>query len=408
MENKPRYMKRINIVLTILFLAFIMFIFCATLATDFVGLYDHARLMVHLDDYLDDDWNALDLFSARISSVSEYLNQCLFLKEEMGWFNSSLQYAIGKNIVTTGGAEMATLTTGHLYDLTKSYDMTERVNELVELRDSLPEDLPFLYVYDHPTVYSEDMFPDGFTALDRSDDNADQLISLLNENGIPTIDSREVINASGLGYDELLFYTDQHWTALSALVMSKSVVEWMNENVGFDLDPQLLDLSNFESYTYDKLFLGKYGQRIGTWNIDPDDITLYWPTYDTDITRYTLNNGNETTVRGEFYDSVIKHERLVLDEGRDYSTSAYMDYGLTEDMEIYTNHNVDNDITVMVLKDSFASPICAFTSLSANKVIGLDMRKLEGSVLSYVEEYDPDILIVAYSQKMLTDFVYHF
>ena len=175
---------------------------------------------------------------------------------------------------------------------------------------------------------------------------------------------------------------------------------------GVELPSERLDIDQFETELHENLFLGKYGQRVGTRNIDPDDITVYWPKYDTNISRYTNYLGRVTELEGPFKESVIRWNYLKRGSGG-YNIQAYFDYGLTENHDIYTNPD-GADCTVLLLKDSYSASIGAFLSLVCDNVIGMDMRRTGTSFEQLVEKYEPDVVVVAYSMQMLRDDAYDF
>lgn len=409
MENKPNKLQfRIDVVLSVLFLAMIFFFGIMTVATDHEAIYKHATRLSDLEAYLEDpeDYSHWDLFEARIKSLDSYLASNLYKATELGYFNSSFQYAIGKDLINTGSSQMLTLTSGHLYDLQNYVPMENKIQEISALRDSLNGEIPFLFVYEHPTIYSDDQMPEGYKALDYSDEIAAEVVSLLDEKQIDYLDSRAILPASGVPMAEYLMYTDQHWSTRASMIMAQSVAEKISELTGRELDVSRLDIDRFETETYEKLFLGKYGQRIGTGNIDPDDITVYWPKYDTNIRRTTFYLNNWTKVEGPFKESVLR--KKYLNRGKNgYNLSAYFDYGLTENYEYYRNDDAA-DCTVLLLKDSYSASIGAFLSLVVDNVVSMDMRRANTPFDKLVEDYAPDVVVVAYSMQMLRDDAYDF
>ena len=206
--------------------------------------------------------------------------------------------------------------------------------------------------------------------------------------------------------EEYLMYTDQHWSTRASMIMAKSIAAKISEMTGRELDPSRLDIENFETEVHEKLFLGKYGQRIGVRNIDPDDITLYWPKYETNIHRKTNYLGNVTEIEGSFKDSVIRWN--YLGRGSDgYNIKAYFDYGLTENYDVYTNPD-GADCTILLLKDSYSASVGAFLSLVADKVVAVDMRRSYSSFEHLIKTNEPDIVVMAYSMQMLRDDAYDF
>lgn len=414
--NKPANDKgkklqyRIDLVLTALFLVTIFFFGIMTPIMNFDGIYDAGRLMSNLAPHLPDpdNYNAWDMFCARIRSVDTYLSSNIYLSEQMGYLNSSFQYGLGKNLIATGATKMITLNSGHLYDLQNYVPMQGAAEEIVDLKNRYAQDMPFVFMYEHPTVYEDTQMPEGYGEMDYSDEIANEITTLLADAGVDVMDSRVILPATGLPIEEYLMYTDQHWATRAGLILAQELAEKTEEKTGIDLKTELLDIDQFETETYPELFLGKYGQRVGTGNIAPDDITIYYPKYETNITRETLYASKHETVSGSFADAAIRWHRLEPDEGKTWNKQAYMDYGLTESYDVYTNPDAA-DCTILLLKDSYATSIAAFLSLVADEVIALDMRHEDtGSLDDWMAKYDPDIMIVSYSMQMLRDDAYEF
>lgn len=410
--NTPKPSKsqfRIDAVLTALFLAALVFMGAMTLLTDHEGIFKAAVSKSRLSGYLEQSWEESSLWDrlcARIRSVDDYIAGNVYGATELGYVNSSVQYAMGKQLITTGASQMLTLNSGHLYDLQNYVSMDNSTADVQAMRDLCGE-IPFLYVYEHPTIYSADQMPAGYGDLDYSDEMADEIIEKISEMNIPLLDSREILSASGMELSDFLLYTDQHWSTRAAIEMARAIADRLCEMTGVNLHPEKLDLANFESQTYEKLFLGKYGQRIGTGNIDPDDITIYWPKYDTSITRTTNYLGEITEQTGPFRDSVIRWKYLEPDPGKSYNLKAYFDYGLTENYDVYSNPD-GAPCTILLLKDSYSAPIGSFLSLLAENVYAVDLRRSELSLAQWIDEVQPDAVVVSYSMQMMREDAYVF
>ena len=413
MNKDPKHSKlqlRIDIILSVFFLAAIFFMGVMTLATDYEGIYKAAVSKTRLTSYLGGDWkgaSAWDKLEARVRSVDDYLAGNVYMAEELGYINSSFQYAIGKDMINTGASQMLTTTSGHLFDLQNYVPMDQAAQDILDMKNTVPEDTPFLFVYEHPTIYSDDQIPAGYDVLDYSEEIAAEITEKIGTLEIPMMDSREILTNSGLAMEEYLMYTDQHWATRASLVMAQEIAQALSSMTGIDLQPEKLDISRFETETYEKLFLGKYGQRIGTGNIDPDDIILYWPKYDTNIHRTTNYLGEITEIEGPFRDSVIRWKYLQPDEGKSYNIKAYFDYGLTENYDLYSNPD-GADCTILILKDSYSASIASFLSLVADEVVAVDLRRSDRTLAEWIEAYEPDAVVVAYSMQMLRDDAYEF
>lgn len=411
-ETKKRGKRqfRIDLVLTVLFLAAIFYILFATIAFK-SGLFGHMFYMKYVGAYLKDrdDYSLLDLLEASIASTEDYISKSLYGTDVLGEVNSSFQFALGKKLVNTGDTQMIRLNTGHLYDLQSKMSMEQGRDDVMSMRAIVPEETPFLFVYEHPTLYDVDLqMPEGYGFMDHGIEEADEIVRLLRDEGIEVMDSRDVLPASGVPMEDYLMYTDQHWSTRAALIMAQTIAGRIQELTGVDLHTERLDIDQFETTVYPKLFLGKYGQRVGTAMIDPDDIITYAPKYDTYIHFRSRALGRTWEKEGPFEVACIRSEVLQPRYGRTWDTRAYLDYGLTETYDIMTNDD-GADCSILLLKDSYSAPIGRFLSLLANRVYAVDMRQNDsGTLQEWIDECDPDIVIVAYSLQMLRNEAYEF
>ena len=392
MENKPKtptYLKILNGILAVFLMVMIFTFGYKTISGNFMPLFESARAYPRLINYMPaENYTFLEHTTARIRSFEDKFNEVLWKKDELGYLNSTVQYSMGKDMINTGASSMITLPSGDLYDLPVYVDTSLQSQEIADFLGSL--DVPTMYVFEHATTYGGNEPVGGYAMLDKGTVMSDEIVTALRDAGVNVWDSRDSLADEPT--DMTVWQTDQHWTFYAALCVAQDVAR----ELGLDADK--LDASLFESETYPEKFLGKYGQKVGTRNIAPDDIVVYWPSYDTDISRYTLLNGDETNISGQFRDSVIKWDYLDVDG---WSIEAYKAYGLTEDFEHYHNENAGNDTTILIYKDSYGSPVGAFLSLVAKDVYLVDMRKQDEYAPYFVEQYDPDVVIVSYSRQML-------
>lgn len=401
MKQISRLDRCIAAILTVAFLGFIGLALGSMLIKNGSDIYDSARLMRKIEPYLPENWGILDLLNGRIQSFSAQIKESMFLKDELGYINSGFQYGLGKRMITTGGQNMVTLNSGRLYDLMEYKDLSSGADNILAMTEGIPEGTSFTFVYEHPSVYDPADLPAGYDVLDAAPEMADEITTLLRESGIDVMDSRDILPDCGIEMDRLLMATDQHWTTLAALVMAQNIAD----HIG--LDSSLISLDQMNTQLHEALYLGRYGQRVGTAFIHPDDIIEYWPKYDTHISRHTLKTTNEEDASGDFRTAVIRADRLETEPGKTWNTTAYTDYGLTDAYDHYINDDIA-DTTVILFKDSYACPIGAFLSLTAHEVIAVDLRKDSKTAQEWIDEYQPDHIVMAYSLQMLRDDEYKF
>ncbi len=355
-----------------------------------------------------DDPGFFEMTRARIQSLESEMGAGIPLKDELGYFNASFQYALGKKVALQGNEQIVSLPHDQLYALTTTESLADAADEAVRFYNQAKERAPFLFSYIHPQFYEGgDPLPEEYRAIDKGDFLADQVLGAMREAGAETLDSRTFfVDYPQYSVGDLQLKTDMHWTSLAALLAAKTYAQEINRLTGANLDVSRLDIQNFETETYPELFLGEYGQQVGEMNSGLDDITLYWPKQDSVFTRNTINrDGTEESAHGGFRDAII-HWDAFDTEPDGTNISGYIAYGLIERYEELINEGDCEDITILMFKDSYSAPIGSFLSLLAKRVVMVDMRTVEQTAMDYVDQVNPDIIIFSHSRQMYEDHHY--
>ena len=412
MKNEQKLTRTQRIVAAVLTIAFIPVIFgfgLYGLLSDTDELYN-SLLYSHARSFLASDEEGKKFFpmlQARIQSLQSYLGDSIPFKDELGYLNASMQYAIGKNMVSQGAEQLISLPGGQIYALTTRDSLADETREIVDFYNELDGRVPFLFAYINPQFYDGGMtLPEEYAAVDTGDELADEVLGIIRDAGIPALDSREFFAGCGYTDNDLNLKTDMHWTTLAALLATPIYVEEINRLSGAHLDASRIALDQFDTQLYPNLFLGEYGQQVGERNSGLDDITLYLPKYETSLVRHSVNrDGSTEDASGPFSESVIKWDAFD-NEPDGTNIRGYVAYGLIEQIEEITNLGDCEDMTILIFRDSYTAPIGSFLSLLAKKVIMVDMRGVEKSAMELVDEYDPDMIVFSYSRQMLEDHHY--
>jgi len=392
--------KRIDIVLTAILLAFIFTIGGVTACLHLRSFgYD---LVKGYTNYLKEG-QPLAGVSARISALTNTINQVLLGKDFFQKLNLRLQMALGKEMYSLGGSTMVRLKTGQLYDLEKKTSFSDDIEKMVVLKGTLEKmGIPMFYVYPHAMLYEDGLLPDG--VVDTNIQMADVLVSGLRKAGIPVIDSREVYRASGLTLDRAIYRTDRHWANALIFETFRVTAEKLNE-MGFSIDPSIYAAENFKTDLYPRMHMGQVGQRLGVGLIEPDDFELIYPTYDTSFKKKIVNGRNVEEKSGSFMD--LLYPGLLDDAKINGVANLYWVYGNQDAESWYTNDKVSTG-RILISKDSFGTPFVDFLALTAHEVLAVDLRKTQRTIEDYAREFQPDIVIVAHSQAMLRSANYVF
>jgi hypothetical protein len=287
------------------------------------------------------------------------------------------------------------LSDGHLTECIEEKDTTEHCLALTELDGYLrSKDIDLLYVQ-APCKISEYDDESVSGVLDFSNQNVDELLTGLKEANIDYYDIRESIHDNNLSNHDLFYKTDHHWTTATGLWASQNILAFCNEQYGWNANLALLESDQFEFVKYEKCFLGSYGKKVTLSRCVPDDFELIYPMYDTKF-HYSIPSQNVDVV-GDYsvvYD-MSKIEKIDYYGINTYGTCNYGDQPL---IQIQNLNDVDKH-KILIIKDSFADCVISCLALVEQEIDCLDIRKFTGSVKTYIEESEPDLVIVMYNAQ---------
>ena len=195
---------------------------------------------------------------------------------------------------------------------------------------------------------------------------ADDILRWLRYYGVPYLDLRESMEASGLDCDEMWFRTDHHWTPLAAYEGYRALVSWMNEvfDAGLDPDGASRDLRNYDIVTYPDAMLGSQGRETGlAYAGGMEDYTAVVPKTEGD---YTWLSDNSEMRQGTFREAFLNENILGMDPYRLNAGSFYLN-----ELTVYSrlvNREAPNDKKILLLRDSFATPVGAFLAQNCASV----------------------------------------
>lgn len=275
-------------------------------------------------------------------------------------------------------------------------DTQPYVEEIAKVKEVLDElDTPLVYVQTPvKTIDGYTQMPIGIT--DYANSNTDRFMKQLADKGINTIDLRKNLKESSLDLGDAFYTTDHHWKTQTAFWAVGQVTNYLKESIGLDLDPKhfYTNEENYESVFYEKNFLGSQGRRVGKYYGGVDDYTLMLPKYDTDYTATINKSNSSTTEEGTFEDALVKYNLL---SPTDIFTNRYAAYfGADFPEVIVKNHSANNDMKVLIFKDSFGLPFSAFFSTMVGETRLLDTRYYDGDVEEYIRAYNPDLVLYVY------------
>ena len=149
------------------------------------------------------------------------------------------------------------------------------------------------------------------------------------------MDLRPLFEENGI-YSNWFFRTDHHWKPEAAFFAWQALTDELEERYGLAADPVFLtDPANWDTRVLEHFFLGSQGKRVGSLYAGADDITLYTPKFDSELTYSCPAYGFTRT--GPFETSVCFPERVARQDwfnGNPYTYYAGGDYPIAT----ITNH----------------------------------------------------------------------
>lgn len=281
--------------------------------------------------------------------------------------------------------------------ITSNISLDEDIESTKELADFCKKHgIDFLYAQQPSKVCKvEDSGVND--SIDFSNNNMDRFLESLKKENIQTYDHREDIHVEKKDHHSMFYNTDHHWKVETGFWAAKHLLETINKHFDYNIDLEKLDESLFEKKTYKDVFLGSQGKKVGLKVAKPDDFTLIYPKYDTYI-HYIIPD-MQIDDYGRFdimYDKnniEMNNKKYYYYEANPYAACNYGDHALTK----IDNLQNTNGPKVLFIHDSFADCEIPFFSLGVGSVDSIDLRHFNGSVKSYINKNDPDIVIVSYS-----------
>jgi len=287
--------------------------------------------------------------------------------------------------------ERVKLDNGHLTYLVEERNITLATTQLTKLFEKQSEDgKAFLFVlapYQIPKY--ENILPTGYK--DYGNQNADDLLNALKDNGVPVLDLRDEMRNDGIDHTDAFFTTDHHWTPKTGFwAYTKIVKTLVNAGAIEPIDSMYTDISNYSIEIYNDFYLGTSGKRTGSYFAGVDDFTVITPMFETDISIKIPSR--DIDARGEFSEIAYDKKRIKKNV---FSSNPYSAYGHGDrGYKQYRNETAYVDLKVLAIGDSFSLVPFTFLPLVFSTYDQLDMRHYEGNFAEYYSEFDPDIVIL--------------
>ena len=281
-------------------------------------------------------------------------------------------------------------------------EVARRVSNLKKQVET--EDTKLLYVLP-PEKYIKGLtkFSTGIP-YHMANESADLFLEHLEKSDIPCLDLREGLKESGLDMSEVFYTTDHHWKIETAFWASDYFAGWMNETFGENMDGEGFygNADNYNFITYKEISLGSMGRKTGRYYAGVDDFTLIYPKFETKYT-YVNTIQPDLTYTGRFEEALMATP-MIRQSSNPFDADMYMAYLYGNPAFSHIeNQNETEGLNLCFIKDSFAVPFAAFTSLRCHTVDLIDPRYFEGDYEKTIKEGNYDYVILMVSPQNLVE-----
>lgn len=300
---------------------------------------------------------------------------------------------IGWNIAAIGSYNpVVKIRDGYLTSFKESSDVSGNAESLKAFSEFCRENGTELFYINLPckVCVSEDKDING--VLDYTNQNADRLLSMIGEAGITYYDLRKYLHEEGMNHHEAFFRTDHHWKPETGLWAAGHILRILRDDYGWPVDAEILNPERFRYENYSSWFLGSEGKKLTLARTSPDDFTMIYPEFSTQISFDVPYCG--ISAGGDF--TVIYNMRQIKRKDY-YNLNPYGAYKYA-DQPLTHIHNKLNGLqkTILVVHDSMSNVIIPFIGLGIQDIYELDLRHFTGSLRRYILSLRPDMVIVSY------------
>lgn len=303
-----------------------------------------------------------------------------------------------------GRNSVVTLPDGQLISFRARCDTTELAAQTAELADFCQaRGIPFLMVLAPGKISRNETYAG---TLDFSNENGDEYTAGLRARHVPYLDLRDALEAEGLDQHSMFYRTDHHWTATAGLWASSKIAAWLNTYSGYDIDLTQLSPSAYTKERLPHYYLGSYGEPLTTARVQPDDFVIYRPKAPVrlHITVPTMRIDQHGDFDITYNWDVIRPNHPTTATQSAYSTGAYggYSYGRRALSRLHNETRHDGH-RLLMLCDSYANVVRPFLALGTETITSIDPRQFTGSIHRYIEDEQPDAIVLLYYIGELSD-----
>ncbi len=219
--------------------------------------------------------------------------------------------------------------------------------------------------------------------------------------GLDQLIAGDLLKAEGLTESDIFFNTDFHWKPSAGILADGLLASYLNERCGYSIDLSLFDPGNYHVETEEKSFMGFMGKKVTAEYVEPDDFPIWYPDYETNMEVSISYFSNSRT--GTIPETLFWYDQL--DTANLYTGNKYQFYGYGDQALIRIHNNLVQDgKRLLMIKTSYANCMYPYLGAAIENLDVIDLRAFGGSIQKYIEETDPDTVVVVYGLSSYQNF----
>lgn len=235
---------------------------------------------------------------------------------------------------------------------------------------------------------------------------ADEFKNGLSENDIKVLDLREEYIADGLPPYEFYYKTEPHWTFDTGFWAHTKIATLIDETLGNNYANQdYFNLENYTVTTHKNNTLGASGQKTGVFFAGVSDVNTIIPNFETLFSTEAISDN--WTKTGTFLEACTRESTLSSSNLTPFTNNGYGYTNFYNEYAKFTNHLVENDQKIFILRDSFSRTLAPYLALHYKEVHLYDLRvdSINGkeTMLRLIQEIQPDIVLSINAVEVIYD-----
>lgn len=265
-------------------------------------------------------------------------------------------------------------------------DVSEAVENLIAFGSQMKnEERNFLFFMSPEKYRGNEIYQDY------SEEKKKEVMNAFEACGLDLLCIPEIVDEEKMA--SLFFKTDHHWLPSSGIWADKLLCEFLNQEYGYNFDTSVFNMDNYEIDIWEGSSLGSLGKKVTEVYSQRENFPIILPRYDTDLQVFISSKGETSygTIEDTLLDYSAFNKKDVYSR-KNYDFYGYNDQGL---IKIH-NNNIHDGSNILIVKTSFADCMYPYLAAIVEDLNIIDLRHYNGSLQSYIQEADPDTVIVIY------------